>query len=62
VGHNKFDLLGTFEAGKLFDFGTALSLYSGKPVNITTGNDNNHDGLPLDRRAGIPRNALHGPS
>jgi hypothetical protein len=31
VGHNKFDLLGTFEAGKLFDFGTALSLYSGNP-------------------------------
>jgi hypothetical protein len=59
---HKFDLLGTFEAGKLFDFGTALSLYSGKPVNITTGNDSNHDGLPLDRPAGVPRNALHGPS
>jgi hypothetical protein len=58
---NKFDLLGTLGAGKLFDFGTALSLYSGKPVNITTGSDNNNDGLPLDRPPGVPRNALHGP-
>jgi Carboxypeptidase regulatory-like domain len=58
---NRFDLLGTLEAGKLFDFGTALSLYSGKPVNITTGSDNNNDGLPLDRPAGVPRNLMHGP-
>ena len=58
---NRFDLLGTLEAGKLFDFGTALSLYSGKPVNITTGSDNNKDGLSLDRPAGVPRNLMHGP-
>ncbi len=58
---NKFDLLGTLEAGKWFNFGTALSLYSGKPVNITTGSDNNHDSLALDRPAGVPRNAMHGP-
>jgi hypothetical protein len=58
---NKFDLLGTITAGKWFDFGTALSLYSGKPVDVTTGNDDNHDSLPLDRPAGVPRNSLHGP-
>jgi hypothetical protein len=58
---NKFDLLGTITAGKWFDFGTALSLYSGKPVNVTTGNDDNHDSLPLDRPAAVPRNSLHGP-
>jgi hypothetical protein len=58
---NKFDLLGTFIAGDWFDFGTALSLYSGPPVNVTTGNDDNRDGLPLDRPAGVPRNSLHGP-
>jgi hypothetical protein len=58
---NKFDLLGTISAGKWFDFGTALSLYSGKPVNITTGSDNNNDSLPLDRPIGVSRNALHGP-
>jgi hypothetical protein len=58
---NRFDLLGTFSAGTWFDFGTALSLYAGKPVEITTGNDENHDGLPLDRPSGVPRNSLHGP-
>ena len=40
---NKFDLLGTITAKSWFDFGTALSLYSGKPVNVTTGNDENQD-------------------
>ncbi len=58
---NKFDLLGTVTAGQWFDFGTALSLYSGKPVNVTTGNDDNHDSLANDRPAGVPRNSLHGP-
>ena len=33
-----------------------FQLYSGKPVNITTGNDDNHDSLPIDRPAGVPRN------
>jgi len=31
-------------------------------VNVTTGSDNNRDGLSLDRPAGIPRNLLHGRS
>jgi hypothetical protein len=59
---NRFDLLGTFSAARWFDFGIALSTYTGKPVNITTGSDNNHDSLPLDRPFGVPRNSLHGPS
>src|ERR1035437_3546367 len=58
---HKFDMLGTLEAGKWFNFGTAFSAYSGKPVNITTGNDDNHDGLAIDRPQGVPRNGLHGP-
>ena len=58
---HKFDMLGAFQAGKWFNFGTALSAYSGSAVNITTGNDENHDGLSLDRPAGVARNAMHGP-
>jgi len=63
---HKFDLLGTFKIGptkpqEWFSFGTALALYSGKPVNVTTGSDNNGDGLSIDRPAGTPRNSLHGP-
>ena len=58
---NRFDLLATINGGRWFDFGTALSLYSGKPVNVTTGSDENRDSLPLDRPPGVPRNSLHGP-
>ena len=59
---NKFDLLGTLEAGKWFNFGTALSAYSGKPVNVTTGNDEYNNGLSSARPPGVPRNSMHGPS
>jgi hypothetical protein len=59
---HKFDILASLEAAKWFSFGTALSVYSGKPVNETTGNDDNRDGLALDRPSGVPRNAMHGPA
>jgi hypothetical protein len=58
---HKFDLLGSMRPTRLFTIGTALSLYSGKPANITTGSDNNHDGIVNDRPAGLTRNTLHGP-
>jgi hypothetical protein len=58
---HKFDLLGSMHATKLFVVGAALSLYSGKPVNVTTGSDNNHDGVVNDRPPGFTRNTLHGP-
>jgi len=58
---HKFDLLGSMRATKLFTVGAALSLYSGKPVNVTTGGDDNHDGIVNDRPAGFTRNTLHGP-
>jgi hypothetical protein len=58
---HKFDLLGSAEAGRFFIFGVALSLYAGKPVNVTTGSDNNQDGVVNDRPAGFARNTLPGP-
>ena len=58
---HKFDLLGTAQAGRLFVFGVALSIYSGKPVNVTTGSDDNHDGIINDRPAGVARNTMRGP-
>jgi hypothetical protein len=58
---HKFDLLASSQPTRFFTFGVALSLYSGKPVNITTGADDNHDGIVNDRPPGIPRNAVHGP-
>ena len=58
---HKFDLLGSSHFTNLFTLGAALSLYSGKPVNVTTGADNNGDGVVNDRPAGFARNTLHGP-
>jgi hypothetical protein len=58
---HKFDLLGSMHPTKLFSMGAALSLYSGKPVNVTTGSDDNHDGVVNDRPQGLTRNTLHGP-
>ena len=58
---NKFDLLGSTHFTELFTLGAALSLYSGKPVNVTTGADNNGDGIVNDRPLGYARNTMHGP-
>ena len=58
---HKFDLLASSQPTRFFTLGAALSLYSGKPVNITTGADNNHDGIINDRPAGVGRNTLAGP-
>jgi hypothetical protein len=58
---HKFDLLASSQPTRFFTFGVALSLYSGKPVNITTGADNNLDGVVNDRPAGVARNTLPGP-
>jgi hypothetical protein len=58
---HKFDLLASSQPTRFFIFGAALSLYSGKPVNITTGSDDNHDGIINDRPPGVGRNTMHGP-
>ncbi len=58
---HKFDLLASSQPTRFFTLGVALSLYSGKPVNVVTGGDNNHDGILNDRPAGVPRNTMEGP-
>ncbi len=58
---HKFDLLGSAQPTKFFTLGMALSLYTGKPVNVTTGADDNRDGIANDRPTGLPRNTLGGP-
>jgi len=58
---HKFDLLGSTHFTGLFTLGAALSLYSGKPVNVITGADHNGDGVVNDRPLGYARNTLHGP-
>jgi hypothetical protein len=58
---HKFDLLASAQPSRFFTLGVALSLYSGKPVNVTTGGDDNHDGVLNDRPTGVPRNSMAGP-
>jgi len=59
---HRFNMLGTVSAGRYFKLGIAASLYSGAPYSITTGRDDNHDGLANDRPAGVSRNSLQGPA
>jgi len=58
---HKFDLLASSQPTRFFSFGAALSLYAGKPVNITSGADDNHDGIINDRPPGVARNTMPGP-
>jgi hypothetical protein len=58
---HKFDLLASTQPTRFFTLGVGLSLYTGKPVNITTGGDDNQDGIVNDRPTGVGRNTLAGP-
>jgi Carboxypeptidase regulatory-like domain len=58
---HKFDLLASSQPTRFFTAGAALSLYSGKPVNVITGSDDNHDGILNDRPIGFGRNSMAGP-
>jgi len=59
---HRFNLLGSITPGRYFKLGVAVSLYSGQPYTMTTGRDDNHDGLANDRPAGVARNSLQGPA
>ncbi len=54
-------MLASTQPTRFFTLGAALSLYSDKPVNVTTGADNNNDGVVNDRPVGFSRNSIHGP-
>jgi len=57
----QFNLLGTATVHRWANFGLAVSVLSGIPYNLTTGEDNNGDGLAIDRPTGIARNTGKGP-
>jgi hypothetical protein len=58
---HRFNLLGTFKAARAVNLGVALQAESGRPYTVTTGRDDNDDGLALDRPTGVRRNTLEGP-
>ena len=58
---HQFNLLGTATLHRWANFGLSVSLLSGIPFNITTGRDDNGDGLAIDRPADVTRNTGEGP-
>jgi hypothetical protein len=58
---HQFNVLGTAALHRWANFGLSVSLLSGIPFNITTGQDDNGDGLAIDRPAGTTRNTGAGP-
>jgi hypothetical protein len=59
---HRFTALGLWSLPKGFQLGTVFRANSGAPYNITTGFDNNGDGVVNDRPAGISRNSARGSS
>ncbi len=58
---HRFEVAGSFEPAKLFRLGVILRMHTGRPYTLTTGRDDNRDGLAIDRPPGVPRNSLEGP-
>jgi hypothetical protein len=57
----QFNVLGTAALHRWANFGFSASLLSAIPFNLTTGRDENGDGMALDRPAGVTRNTGRGP-
>lgn len=57
----QFNLLATGKFHRWLNLGASVSLLSGIPFNLTTGHDENRDGLVNDRPMGITRNTGRGP-
>jgi len=66
-GRSTFDmqhrlvLAGTSDLPGAFRIGLMVVANSGAPFNITTGSDDNHDGVANDRPPGVTRNTGDGP-
>jgi hypothetical protein len=58
---HQFNVLATANLQRWLNFGLSVSALSGAPFNITTGRDENRDGIPNDRPQGLGRNAGVGP-
>jgi len=58
---HRFVLAGTSNLPAAFKLGLMLVANSGTPFNITTGSDDNGDGVANDRPPGVTRNTGQGP-
>jgi hypothetical protein len=58
---HRFNALGTVDVKGLMKIGLSVSAATGRPYTLTTGLDDNHDGLLNDRAAGVGRNTARLP-
>jgi hypothetical protein len=58
---HRLNLLGTLNSGRWLNLGIGLTVASGKPYSLTTGQDAYHTGFANARPPGVPRNSLEGP-
>jgi hypothetical protein len=58
---HRLNVLGAFRLPSSLNLGVGFVASSGMPYTMTTGRDDNRDGLANDRPAGISRNSLQGP-
>jgi hypothetical protein len=58
---HQFNFLGIASLHRWVNLGLSVSLLSGIPFNITTGRDENGDGMALDRPCTVTRNSGSGP-
>ena len=58
---HRFNLVGAAPLGRGFKVGAALAATSGPPYDITTGFDEDNDGVANDRPPGVTRNTGQGP-
>ncbi|HBY64193.1 MAG TPA: hypothetical protein DEH78_30595, partial [Solibacterales bacterium] len=59
---HQFNFLGTVSVHRWLNFGVSASMLTAPPFNITTGRDDNQDGMAVDRPAGVTRNTGSGPN
>lgn len=58
---HRFRAAGKLTAADWFELGWIVRLESGAPYNLTTGRDDNRDGIARDRPPGVSRHSLQGP-
>ena len=57
---HRFDVVGAFDVRNWFQLGVVCEIDSASPYTLTTGQDENADGLTGDRPAGVSRNSERG--
>lgn len=58
---HRFSAVGSVKLHRWINVGLSVEASGGRPYTVTTGKDDNRDGIAKDRPPGAPRNGLDGP-